>query len=99
MRLLELQQDGEMSRNALWYCDPPYYGSRKLYRYEFGDTDHEQLRDFLMALQQPWLLSYDVVPAIRELYVDAQVREIEWRYSSMRSRGRELLISNSLTLQ
>jgi len=98
-RLLELQQAGEVSCNAFWYCDPPYYGPRKLYRYEFSDTDHRQLRDFLMALQQPWLLSYDVAPVIRELYAGAQVREIEWRYSSVRSRGRELLISNSLILQ
>lgn len=98
-RLLELQQAREVSRNTFWYCDPPYYGPRKLYRYEFSDTDHRQLRDFLMALQQPWLLSYDVAPVIRELYAGAQVREIEWHYSSVRSRGRELLISNSLILQ
>jgi len=98
-RLLELQRAGEVSRNTFWYCDPPYYGPRKLYRYEFSDTDHRQLRDFLMALRQPWLLSYDVAQAIRELYSGAQVREIEWRYSSVRSRGHELLISNSLILQ
>lgn len=98
-RLLELQQAREVSRNTFWYCDPPYYGPRKLYRYEFSDTDHRQLRDFLMALQQPWLLSYDVAPVIRELYAGAQVREIEWHYSSVRSRGHELLISNSLILQ
>jgi len=88
-RLLEAEP-----RSTFWYCDPPYYGQRELYRHEFGDADHARLRDFLVALKDPWLLSYDTAPAIRELYAGAQMREVEWRYSSTRSQGRELLISN-----
>ena len=88
-RLLEAEP-----RSTFWYCDPPYYGQRELYRHEFGDADHARLRDFLVALKDPWLLSYDTAPAIRELYAGAQMREVEWRYASTRSQGRELLISN-----
>lgn len=54
--------------NALFYCDPPFVGSEKRYRGEFGEEHHRKLADLLNGVRGKALLSYYDHPLIRELY-------------------------------
>jgi len=79
------------------YADPPYYcKGRELYLNHFSDSDH---RDFAESIQQQeglhWIMTYDNVPRIRELYADARMLPFALRYSAHHAstEGGELLIS------
>jgi DNA adenine methylase len=57
------------NKNLLFYFDPPFYKKAdQLYRYHFDNVSHRNLRDKLMKLKQPWILSYDRVKEIKNLY-------------------------------
>jgi DNA adenine methylase len=56
---------------TLIYLDPPYYvKGRDLYYDFYEPKDHERVANFVMAniMRQHWIVSYDNVKAIRELY-------------------------------
>jgi DNA adenine methylase len=78
------------------YADPPYYlKGRELYLNHYTDDDHET---FAEAIQNQndlrWVVTYDNVPQIRELYVDVNRLAFSLRYSAHHSsnEGKELLI-------
>ena len=55
--------------SLLYYFDPPFYKKAdQLYRYHFDNMSHQNLRDKLMKLKQPWILSYDRAQEIQNLY-------------------------------
>ena len=55
--------------NAFVYFDPPYYHKGKqLYKNFFEHKDHEQIRDLIVALNCPWIVTYDDVEEIRTIY-------------------------------
>lgn len=56
-------------KKLLFYLDPPFYKkANQLYRYYFDDVSHMKLRDKLIKLRHPWLLSYDRAKEIQNLY-------------------------------
>jgi len=58
-------------KETLIYLDPPYYvKGRDLYYDFYEHKDHKRVADFIRtsADKQRWIVSYDNVPAIRELY-------------------------------
>jgi DNA adenine methylase len=60
-------------RNTLIYCDPPYYKKgRELYYDFYEPADHEGVAEFVTQKikRQHWIVSYDNVPEINELYAD-----------------------------
>jgi DNA adenine methylase len=62
---------GEWPPKTLIYLDPPYYEKGRDLYYDFYDgRDHEQISRFLTTTfsDKRWAISYDDVPAIRELY-------------------------------
>lgn len=80
---------------ALVYLDPPYYSKgSQLYLSYYQHEDHVELAKFLRneaAFQ--WLMTYDDVPEIRDLYAGRPMTAFELDYSAhTRRRGRELLI-------
>jgi DNA adenine methylase len=88
---------------AYLYLDPPYYRKAdQLYGHVFDDKAHKAMRDYLVTLDVPWMLSYDDAPEIRELYGDlddVDGRVIDQTYSAhpiggARFVGRELFFSN-----
>ena len=88
---------------AYLYLDPPYYHrAEQLYGYLFNDQAHRSLRNYLIDLKRPWMLSYDDAPEIRELYNKLrgiQGRVIDQTYSAHPMGGasfvgRELFFSN-----
>lgn len=80
---------------SFYFLDPPYYEKgRKLYLNSYEAADHEELAAFLLnEMEDPWVLTYDDVPQIRELYEDLCPRTWMPRYSAHRSRlGREMVV-------
>lgn len=92
--------------NATIYLDPPFYHkAERLYVHCFDASEHQALRDYLIACKTPWLLSYDDAPEIRELYGNRNLncRVIDSTYSTHPIGGgsyvgRELLYTNLLRL-
>jgi len=62
-------KDEYKNANLLFYFDPPFYKKAdQLYRHYFDDANHKDLRDKLMSIKQPWILSYDREKEIQNLY-------------------------------
>lgn len=79
----------------LVYLDPPYYEKgQRLYLNSLEHEDHKMLAKLL--LNNPsfrWVLTYDNVEAIRNLYAPLAPRPFELSYSAYRrSTGRELIV-------
>ena len=85
----------EYLKKTLVYLDPPYYikGS-ELYLNHYKREDHVRLATFIRRRTSfKWIMSYDNVPKIHELYSDRRRIEFDLRYcAQMRKIGRELLI-------
>ena len=89
------------SANVLYYLDPPFYEkARKLYRFAFEKDDHAIVRDALMRTRSPWILSYDPVRPILDLYYGngRGPKRVELFYSAAAqgkpSEAQELIITN-----
>ena len=89
-------------QDTLFYCDPPYYKTEKMYDIGgcgFGKEQHILLRDMLKNIKGKFVLSYNDDDFIRGLYQDFNIQEIE-RSSNLslnngkRSVYRELIITN-----
>lgn len=51
------------------YLDPPYYGKgRRLYEDFYEHEDHAEIAELVLALDHPWLVSYDATGEIQALY-------------------------------
>ncbi|MFI7460926.1 DNA adenine methylase [Nonomuraea sp. NPDC049646] len=86
--------------NVLIYADPPYFDkARGLYMNAFAPADHESLAAVLNArAMRNWVLTYDNVPQVADLYRDRRRHEFELSYSAHRARkAKEIVVlSDSL---
>ena len=54
---------------AFIYFDPPYYNKGKmLYKNFFTDKDHKEIYGLVQQLSCPWIVTYDNVKEIRDIY-------------------------------
>jgi DNA adenine methylase len=94
----EFADDGE----ALVYADPPYFDkSSSLYLNAFAEEDHVSLATTLNSLPRlNWLLTYDNVTKVHELYADRRREIISLNYSAHRVlKAHEVMIySDALEL-
>lgn len=84
----------ELPPNTLFYLDPPYYVKGKgLYMNYYTDFDHRTIASTIKNIkQQEWILSYDDVQFIRELYDGYRCRPFELNYSASNSgKGHEVM--------
>jgi DNA adenine methylase len=83
------------SENTLLYVDPPYVQmGGSLYLNSFKESDHALLATCLNRnAGANWILTYDDVPLIRDLYEDRYLTTFELNYAA-RNRGKasELMI-------
>lgn len=107
-RIRSEKENGKLpTSNLFYYLDPPFFEEADaLYRFYFLDADHKALRDFLISLEDKWLLSYDSASQVESLYGDVLKKrtngtkhhDIELLYSvakiSKRKKGKEVIISN-----
>ncbi|MBP3838465.1 MAG: DNA adenine methylase [Prevotella sp.] len=83
-----------IDRNVFVYLDPPYYVKGKsLYMNHYTKKDHENLAFFLQnEAHFNWVLSYDDVPQIRDMYANYDLYRFPLKYTvSKRQIGYELL--------
>jgi DNA adenine methylase len=77
------------------YLDPPYYEKgADLYLSTYAHDDHVAVARVLQSRKlQYWAVTYDDVPAIREIYAKQRMIPFRLRYTAHRARhGNELLI-------
>ena len=82
---------------TLIYLDPPYFEKGPmLYRYFYCEKDHKYLHNFLKnETEIKWVLSYDDVPFIHNLYKGNNKNGILVNHFAYKARvGKELLISS-----
>lgn len=101
LNFMNIKKKNFIREASFVYFDPPYYyKGKQMYRHYYTDTDHKALASFVKENKLfDWLISYDDAPFICGLYSGsgAQYQPFYLDYSAakeMRSRGRELLISN-----
>jgi DNA adenine methylase len=107
-KIRDAQQAGNLpTQDVFFYFDPPFFEKAEdLYRFYFVEDDHKALRDFLLRLEDKWILSYDSADQVEALYGKAlrhgtngtQKDHVELFYSlavmSKRSKKKEVIISN-----
>ena len=84
----------KLTNNVFVYLDPPYYVKGKcLYMNHYKDKDHKELAHYLKKdARFNWVLSYDDVPQIREMYSNSELYRFPLKYSvSKKQIGFELL--------
>ena len=83
------------------YLDPPYHvKGRDLYLNYYNDDDHRSIAETIKKYKGKWIISYDAVAFIKELYSDYRQKEYYLSYSAgNRSKGKEIMVySDGLVL-
>jgi len=83
------------SENVFIYADPPYFDKAgSLYLNSFEDTDHVALASCLNGLSDvKWLLTYDNVNKVQELYADRRRKLFSLHYSAHRvTKAEEVMV-------
>lgn len=82
-------------KETLIYLDPPYYvKGRDLYYDFYEHEDHERIADFIngSVIRQKWIISYDNVQPIRDLYPGSRYITYDIGYSARSaSQGSEVM--------
>lgn len=68
------------AEGTLFYCDPPYHKTEKMYDtgdFVFDESQHEKLREILSNIKGKFILSYNDDEYIRELYQNFHIQSVE----------------------
>lgn len=102
LTLLSRFEHQSFQENLLIYLDPPYYvKGRNLYMSYYRDSDHRDISDQLYRLNHiKWLVTYDNVSFIRDLYHTYRMTEFQLNYCANAPRqGNEVMIySNNIQI-
>lgn len=76
------------------YLDPPYYVKGKdLYLNYYNNDDHRAIAETLKKYKGEWIVSYDAVDFIKDLYQDYRQKEYYLSYSAGNpSKGKEIMV-------
>lgn len=101
IKLIDKIQQEAHNENVVFYFDPPYYlKASTLYMNHYEDKNHKKVSKKIKAIQNiKWIVSYDNVPEIQELYSDCTKKEFSFKHTAYQSRiGKEIIFfSNNLT--
>lgn len=85
-----------LPQKSLFYFDPPYYVKGKdLYLNYYQDKDHQNIADEISKVSiQKWIVTYDDVSQIRNLYSYYRKKDFSLSYSAGSSNkiGKEIMI-------
>lgn len=99
---VELVKSLKSNEPTFVYVDPPYYmKGGSLYMSHYKPEDHQYLANVLNARQDlHWLLTYDNVQPIRDLYAARRMRDFSLNYSARNYElGSEIMVfSDALRL-
>jgi DNA adenine methylase len=92
------QIDRKLTASSLIYIDPPYYKKgHRLYDNFYSHGDHVKVAKVIKQLSSNWLVSYDNVKPISELYRGFRQLEYSLAYSAGISKmGRELMVYSDM---
>lgn len=76
------------------YLDPPYYvKGRDLYLNYYNNDDHIAIANAIKKYKGKWIISYDAVPFISDLYKEYRQKEYYLSYSAGNpSKGKEIMV-------
>ena len=82
------------SEKTFCYLDPPYYvKGRDLYLNYYNDDDHKAIAKAVKKYRGKWIISYDAVDFIRELYQGYRQKEYYLSYSAGNpAKGKEIVV-------
>lgn len=90
-----------LDSQSLIYFDPPYYyNANTLYNNFYKPNDHRKIGDFIQTLDYPWIVTYDDVKEISNIYSRSQKFSYTLNYSISKynNKGSELLIYNDINI-
>lgn len=82
------------SEKSFCYLDPPYYvKGRDLYLNYYNDDDHRAIAKAIKKYKGKWIVSYDAVSFIKDLYKDCRQNEYYLSYSAGNpAKGKEIMV-------
>mgnify|MGYP002626744714 FL=1 len=82
------------SDKTFCYLDPPYYvKGRDLYLNFYNDDDHRAIAKAIKKYKGKWIISYDAVDFISNLYKDYRQKEYYLSYSAGNpAKGKEIMV-------
>lgn len=84
-----------LGENVFIYFDPPYYNKgQKLYKNFLTPNDHKKIHNMITEnITTPWVMTYDDVPEIENLYMQYKTQKFDLIYSAAnKGTASELLI-------
>lgn len=90
----------KLDGNIFFYFDPPYYQKgQKLYENFFTHEDHKIIHDVITKeVNAPWVITYDDVQPISEMYCDYPIRRFDLTYSAAnKGIASELMIFSDIS--
>ncbi|WP_019540492.1 DNA adenine methylase [Proteiniphilum acetatigenes] len=102
LKLIDKIQQEADNENTIFYFDPPYYlKASTLYMNHYKENDHKLVSEKIRAIQNvKWIVSYDNVPEIRNLYKDCVKKEYSFKHTAYSIRiGQEILFFSSTIKQ
>ena len=87
----------QLPESTFFFIDPPYFGKGQgLYTNFYTPDDHGRLASKILEITNPWVVTYDSVPTILQLYQEKNRYQFDINYSvEIKRRGTELLIASS----
>lgn len=97
----KIEQEAE-NDNIVFYFDPPYYlKASTLYMNHYEDKNHKKVSDKIKSIQNiKWIVSYDNVPEIQELYAECPKKEFSFKHTAYEIReGQEIMFFSENIVQ
>ena len=87
-----------LNTNSLIYLDPPYYAKGgDLYQNYYIPSDHKVISELIKSANTPWIVTYDNVQPICELYDGVPSLNYRINYSAQdRYKGAEVMFYSAL---
>lgn len=85
-----------LPQKSLINLDPPYYvKGQSLYKNSYTHEDHKEIYNTVTRMKQFWIVTYDNVEQIKEIYSKFPFLEFKLSYSVQKKyRGKEILIAD-----
>lgn len=95
LRFIE-ETNARLPKSTFFCVDPPYFSKGQgLYTSFYNPGDHGILAKSILALENPWIVTYDNMLAISKLYKGRRQYQFDINYSvETKRRGTELLIAS-----
>lgn len=102
IKLIDKIQHEAENNNVIFYFDPPYYlKASTLYMNHYEDNNHKRVSEKIKAIQNiRWIVSYDNVPEIQQLYSECPKKEFSFKHTAYESRiGKEIIFFSNYLRQ